>query len=119
MAAGSLESIRQNPIQEGDTTAVKKPYHIVSREAATAAATVEEFAKANGQILLPLVELITQARVAVNEVIDHIGRQTIETILNLSAEQVAGARAPGKASGDIRWHGSQNGRVSLADRQIK
>jgi putative transposase len=102
-----------------DTTAVKKPYHIVSREADTAAATVEQFAKANGQILLPLVELITQARLAVDEVIDRIGRQTIETILNLSAEQVAGVRTPGKNSGDIRWHGSQNGRVSLADRQIK
>jgi transposase-like protein len=98
---------------------VKKPYHIVSREAETASATLEEFAKANGQILLPLVELITEARIAVDEVINNIGRQTIETILNLSAEQVAGARTPGKNSGDIRWHGSQPGRVSLADRQIK
>lgn len=98
---------------------MKKPYHIVSREAETASATLEEFAKANGQILLPLVELITEARIAVDEVINNIGRQTIETILNLSAEQVAGARTPGKNSGDIRWHGSQPGRVSLADRQIK
>jgi putative transposase len=98
---------------------VKKPYHIVSREAETAAASMQEFAKANGQILLPLVELITQARLAVDEVIDSIGRQTIETILNLSAEQIAGSRTPGKSSGDIRWHGSQKGRVSLADRQIK
>jgi len=98
---------------------VKKPYHIVSREAETAAASMEEFVKANGQILLPLVELITQARLAVDEVIDSIGRQTIETILNLSAEQIAGSRTPGKSSGDIRWHGSQPGRVSLADRQIK
>jgi putative transposase len=98
---------------------VKKPYHIVSREAETADASMEEFAKANGQILLPLVELITQARLAVDEVIDSIGRQTIETILNLSAEQIAGPRTPGKSSGDIRWHGSQKGRVSLADRQIK
>ena len=97
---------------------MKKPYHIVSREAQNAAASMEEFAKANGQILLPLVELITQARVAVDEVIDSIGRQTIETILNLSAEQIAGPRTPGKSSGDIRWHGSQKGRVSLADRQL-
>src|SRR3954463_13123813 len=80
---------------------------------------MEEFAKANGQILLPLVELMTQARLAVDEVIDSIGRQTIETILSLSAEQIAGPRTPGKSSGDIRWHGSQPGRVSLADRQIK
>jgi len=119
VAAGSLESIRQNLIPGKDTTAVKKPYHIVSRDAETASATLEEFAKANGPILLPLVELITQARIAVDEVIDNIGRQTIETILSLSAEQVAGARTPGKSSGEIRWHGSQNGRVSLADRQIK
>ena len=63
---------------------MKKPYHIVSREAKTASAAVEEFARANGQILLPLVELITQARMAVDEVIDSIGRQTIETILSLS-----------------------------------
>jgi putative transposase len=65
------------------------------------------------------VELIAQARVAVDEVINRIGRQTIETILKLSAEQIAGVRAPGKNSGDVGWHGSQNGRVSLADRQIK
>ena len=116
---GSLESIRQKTILERTTTAVKKPYHIVERKAETAASAVEQFAKANGQILLPLVELVTQARVAVDEVIDRIGRQTIETILRLSAEQVAGPRTPGKSSGDIRWHGSQNGRVSLADRQIK
>jgi hypothetical protein len=55
---------------------VKKPYHSVSREAETASATLEEFAKANGQLLLPLVELITEARIAVDEVIDNIGRQS-------------------------------------------
>jgi transposase-like protein len=98
---------------------VKKTYHIVNREEKTAAAAVEEFAKANGQLLLPLVELITNARIAVDEVIGFIGRQTIEAILTLSATEVAGARTPGKPSGDILWHGSQAGRVMLADRQLK
>jgi putative transposase len=98
---------------------VKKTYHIVSREEKTAAASIEQFAKSNGQFLLPLVELVTQARIAVDEVITSIGRKTIETLLALSAEQVAGTQTPGKASGDIRWHGSQNGRVMLADRQLK
>ena len=37
----------------------------------------------------------------------------------LSADEVAGARTPGKPSGEIRWHGSQGGRVMLADRQLK
>jgi len=98
---------------------VKKPYHIVNREEKDAAAAIEQFAKLNGQLLLPLVELITQARIAVDEVIGTIGRKTIETILMLSAEEVAGARTPGKASGEILWHGSQAGRVALADRQLK
>ena len=119
MAARFVRIDSPKTILERTTTAVKKTYHMVDREAAAAVARVEEFAKANGQILLPLVELVTQARMAVDEVIDRIGRQTIETILSLSAEQVAGPRTPGKSSGDIRWHGSQNGRVSLADRQIK
>jgi putative transposase len=98
---------------------VKKTYHIVNRDEQTAAAMLEEFAKSNGQVLLPLLELVTEARVAVDEVIGCIGRKTIETILRLSAEQVAGAPTPGKASGEIRWHGTQNGRVALADRQLK
>ena len=40
-------------------------------------------------------------------------------ILRLSAEQVAGPRSPGKCSGEIRWHGSQPGKVKLADRKVK
>lgn len=98
---------------------MKKTYHIVSRDSKSAAATLEQFTQANGQILLPLVELITQARVAVDEVISTVGRQTIETILTLSAQEIAGARTPGKNTGDIRWHGTQAGRVMLADRQVK
>ena len=98
---------------------MKKTYHIINREEKTAAAAIEEFAKANGQLLLPLVELITRARIAVDEVIGAVGRQTIETILTLSATEVAGPRTPGKPSGEILWHGSQSGRATLADRQLK
>ena len=95
---------------------MKKTYPIVNREEKTAAAAIEEFAKANGQLLLPLVELITHARIAVDEVIGAVGRGTIETILMLSASEVAGPRTQGKASGEVGWHGSPSGRVMLADR---
>jgi putative transposase len=98
---------------------VKKTYHIVNREEKAASASIEQFAKSNGQFLLPLVELITQARVAIDEVISSVGRKTIETILQLSAEEIAGPRTPGKVSGEICWHGTQEGRVMLADRQLK
>jgi putative transposase len=97
---------------------VKRSYHVVSCSKRGAARTLAAFCRANGQVLLPLVELVEQARLAVDTVIEQVSQQTLETILDLSAEQLAGARTPGRASGEIRWHGRQTGRVSLADRQI-
>jgi hypothetical protein len=102
-----------------EPTAVNKPYHIVTRAEKESAAVIEQFCQANGQILLPIVNLIQSASRVVETVIHEIGVQTLETILRLSAEQVAGPQTPGKASGDIRWHGSQRGHVKLADRKVQ
>jgi len=98
---------------------VKKPYQIVTRAARESAAVVEHFCQSNGQILLPIVELIESASQVVENVIHEIQIQTLETILVLSAEQIAGARTPGRASGEIRWHGSQPGKIKMADREVK
>jgi len=98
---------------------VKKTYHIVTRAARESAAVIEQFCQTNGQILLPIVNLIQNASQVVEHVIHEIGHQMLEQILVLSAEQVAGARTPGKAKGDIRYHGSQAGCVQLADRKLK
>jgi putative transposase len=100
-------------------TAVKQNYHVLDRNAKEAERNLESFCRANGQILLPLVELIEQARLAVDTVVEQIGRKTIETLLVLSAEQIAGTRTPGKVSGDTVWYGSQAGRVCLKDRQVQ
>ena len=80
---------------------------------------IERFCQANGPILLLILNLIENASQVVETVIHEIGHQTLEQILVLSAEQVAGARTPGKASGEIRYYGSQPGRVQLADRKVK
>jgi putative transposase len=98
---------------------VKKPYHIVTRAARESAAVIEQFCQTNGQILLPIVHLIESASQVVETVLHEIQVHSLEAILMLSAEQLAGARTPGKASGDIRHHGSQAGRVQLADRKVK
>jgi len=98
---------------------VSKTYQIVTKAAKESAAIIEQFCQANGQILLPLVNLIQNAGQVVETVIHEIGIQTLELILKLSAEQVAGARTPGQASGEIRWYGSQPGRIKLADRKVK
>jgi putative transposase len=73
----------------------------------------------NGQLLLPMLRLIEDARMAVDQAIDVSGRATIQALLLLSAQELAGAKHPGKASGDIRWHGTQNGVVNLAERKLK
>lgn len=98
---------------------MKKQYHIVNRADVKSASIIQQFCQSNGQILLPLVEKILSASDMVNSVIHELSLKTLETILVLSAEQIAGPRTPGKATGDIRWHGLQQGSVSLADRKVK
>ena len=98
---------------------MSKPYQIVTRAAKESAAVIEQFCRANGQILLPIVDMIQSASQVVDTVIHEIGVKTLELILALSAEEVAGPRTPGKASGEIRHHGAQMGRVQLADRKVR
>jgi putative transposase len=98
---------------------VGKGYQIVTRAARDSAAVIEQFCRSNGQVLLPLVNLIQSANEVVETVIHEIGVRTLETILVLSAEQVAGPRQPGKARGEVRHYGSQPGRIRLADRKVK
>lgn len=98
---------------------MKRKYHVVSKGSKRAKKVIHKFCQSNGQILLPLVDLICEARLAVDEMIEQAGRSLLETMLSISAEQVAGKKTPGKVSGDIRWHGRQPGRVRVADRQVK
>ena len=97
---------------------MRRRYHVVERGSQRAAEKMEAFCQANGQILMPLVEMVEQARLAVDEVLEQASRGVVQTILRLSAEQVAGPKTPGKAHGAVRWHGRQGGRVRLADRQL-
>jgi transposase-like protein len=91
-------------------------YQIADRKDSRALA---EFLQKEGQLLLPMVELIETAQAAIDEVIDVAGRATIEAVLQLSAQEVAGAKHPGKAEGPIRWHGQQSGVVPLSNRKLR
>jgi hypothetical protein len=78
-----------------------------------------EFLVRNGQALLPMLELIEQSRLAIDELIDVMGRASLEAVLALSAQQVAGLPQQGKARhADFVWHGTQAGRVYLRERQL-
>jgi putative transposase len=81
-----------------------------------------EFLSWEGQFLLPMLSLIEQAEVAVDEVIDVVGRAGIEAVLLMSARQVAGTKQKGKrreGEAAIGWHGKQKGIVPLSDRKVR
>ena len=74
----------------------------------------------DGQLLLPMLELIQSARGAVDELIDVMGRATIEAVLTLSAIDVAGPKQQGqKSDRSIAWHGTQRGKVALKERPLQ
>jgi putative transposase len=97
-------------------TAVKQNYQVISRQDSRALA---RWLAKNGQGLLPLVELVEGAEIALEELIDVTGRATIEAVLELSALQVAGAPQRGRRDGEVIWHGRQPGQVRLSDRKLK
>ena len=96
---------------------MKAAYQIADRKDSRALA---QFLSGEGQALLPMLELIEQAEMAVDELIDVAGRATIEAVLTLSAQELAGSKHPGKRTGgNIGWHGEQDGVVSLAERKLR
>jgi len=95
---------------------VEKPYHIVGKDDTQGLAS---FLAKNGQALLPIMELIEQSQVAVDELIDVVGRAMIEAVLRLSAEGMAGPPHPGKKGGAIGWHGREQGTVCLKERKLR
>jgi len=97
---------------------LRRSYHTLTTTGEANARRLAEFFSRNGQGLLPMVDLIEQSRLAVDELIDITGRATIEAVLQLSAEQVAGPRTPGQRRTSPLWHGRQAGRVCLKERKL-
>jgi len=95
---------------------VEKPYHVVEKKDTQGLAN---FLVKNGQALLPMLEFIEQSQVAVDEFIDVVGRATLEALLRLSAEGVAGPPHPGKKGGAIGWHGGEQGTICLKERKLR
>lgn len=80
---------------------------------------LSDFLVRNGQFLLPMVKLVEDAAAAIDDVIDATGRGCIQAILEGSARQLAGERTPGKRTGEIRYHGHQDGVVHLKERKLR
>ena len=94
----------------------KQSYKIAEK---TDSRKIAEFLSKDGQLLLPFLELVCNTEQAVDELIDVVGKGAIEAVLLLSARQIAGPKQPGKAHGQITWHGWQHGVVSLSERKLR
>jgi len=99
---------------------VRRNYHTIDKQGKVGEHKLTEFLVRNGQALLPMLELIEQSRMAIDQLIDVMGRASVEAVLELSARQVAGAPQQGKArQADLVWHGTQPSRVRMRERQLK
>ena len=89
---------------------MKRTYEVRDRADKRA---IREFLKREGQFLLPMLELVEQTEVAIDEVIQVMGRATIEAVLEMSAEGVAGVKQAGRsrAEDNTVWYGQQGGVV--------
>ncbi|GIU75895.1 MAG: IS256 family transposase [Bryobacteraceae bacterium] len=99
---------------------MKRRYHTIDKQGKGNERKLAEFLVRHGQALLPMLELIEQSRLAIDELIEVMGRASVEAVLELSAREVAGAPQQGKARlEDVVWHGRQPGRVFLKERQLR
>jgi len=98
-----------------------KGIKVLSKDQVDMTANLAEHLSRNGQFLLPMVDLIEQSKMAVDQVVDHFSRAMIESILLLSAREVAGPKHQGKAdrAAEINWHGRQSGQVIMAERKLR
>jgi len=73
----------------------------------------------NPEAALPLLSMIGQAQLSIDDLLGQLSRQFIEQLLVLSAQSVAGAQHKGRHTGDVRWHGTQNGVVAVGQSKLK
>lgn len=98
-----------------------KGIKVLSRDQIDRTTDLAEHLSRDGQFLLPMVDLIEQSKMAVDQVVDQFSRAMIESLLLLSAREVAGPKHQGKRNSGvgISWHGKQPGQVVMAERKLR
>src|SRR5581483_8516183 len=98
-----------------------KGIKVLSKDQVDMTKNLAEYLSREGQFLLPMVDLIEQSKMAVDQAVDQVSRAMIESILLLSAREVAGPKHQGKRDSEagINWHGRQSGQVTMAERKLR
>ena len=71
------------------------------------------------QAALSLLSMIGQAKLSIEDLLGKTARQFIEQLLMMAAVSVAGPKHPGRAAGEVRWHGSQAGLINIGTAKLK
>ena len=74
---------------------------------------------ANPQAALPLLSMIGQAQLSIEDLLGRMSRAFIEGLLLMAAESVTGPKHPGRHTGEVRRYGSQSGTVNLGKSKLK
>jgi len=91
-------------------------YQKGTEEASRALAKLFE---AHPEAMTPLLNIVVEAKVTLDAFIGVVGRSCLEAVLQLSAAEVAGPPHQGKAGGDVVWHGTQTGVVTLPTQKVR
>ncbi|MBI2298477.1 MAG: IS256 family transposase, partial [Armatimonadetes bacterium] len=106
----------RRPWKDKERTTV---YEVCHNGTEHAKAVLAELLGTHPEAVEPLLHLVTEARQTVEELVDLIGRVCLESVLHLSAAELAGEPHRGQAGGEVQWHGSQGGVVTLGTQKVR
>ena len=100
---------------------MKKAYRTIRTQGKASQQDLAKFLSNNGQILLPMVNLVEQCRLACDDLIALAGRATLQAVLDLSAAEAAGGppQQGKRRPSEVVFYGHQPGQVVLGDRQLE
>ncbi len=95
----------------------KAKFHVANKSDITRL-NAQPLLAANPEAALPLLSMIGQAQLSIDDLLGQLSRQFIEQLLVLSAQTVAGLKHPGRQAGQVRWHGAQGGVVAVGHSKL-
>ena len=93
---------------------MRRNYHILGKDHTE---ELSEYLSRDGQLLLPLVELLETAEIAVDDLIDNAGRSTIEAVMKILAQDML-PKPNTKGNAEARTVGIDHKRVFSVYRTV-
>ena len=71
------------------------------------------------EVMTPLLNIVVEEKVMLDAFIDVVGRSSLEAVLQCSSAEIGGPPHQGKAGGDVFWHVTQAGVVTLPTQKVR